>query len=905
MLVGRADECAALAALLDAAREGRGSARVLRGEAGVGKSALLAEAGAIADDVTVLRARGVESEAELAFAGLHQLLRPLLGGVEALPAPQAAALRSAFALSDEPGGERFPVSLAALSLLSEAAAERPVLCLVDDLPWLDQPSAEAVLFCARRVEAEAVVVLVTVRDDPDGPVAIDGVDDLRLGPLGADDARALLRADLAPEARDWVLATAAGNPLALVELPAALPPPGGAAALDPALTAPTTVEATYRARVDALPADVRALLLVAACEDVGDRATVVAAADRLGAGPEALAGAEVSGLLRLGRDRLDLAHPLARSALLRGAGPVDREAAHRALADVLVGPEHADRRAWHRAATVAGTDDAVAAELEATAERAGRRGGHATASAALERAAELSAGVDDRSRRRTAAARAAWHAGQPQRTLLLADRALVDAPDERERAELAYLRGMVELRCGSVRLAGDLLLDAAGAVEPFHPDQAHQLLLDAGSAAAKAGDGRRLGEIAARLPTDRDLRARLLAGMAGLVDDPGGADTAALEVAIGEAADTTHPRALTWAAMAAACLGHPAEPVLLRRAIDAARATRAVDTLVFVLETVVNAAMMAGRYDRIEVDASEGLRLAREYGLVNAVTEHQAALALVAGIQGRDDDCRRLAADVDAATRRSHLADARTAAAWGVALLDLGQGRLADAVARLTALGDASPGVTHRLVLLPAQADLVDGFLRTGEVERAEATAARLATAAPAGAPSWLSALAARCRGQVATGEEAEVAFQEALRLHGDGDRAWDRARTELAYGEHLRRERRRADARDHLRDALATFEWLGAAPWVERARHELRATGETVRPRDVSPLEALTPQELQIAGLVARGLSNKDVAAQVFLSPRTVEYHLGKVFTKLGLSSRAELVRDGIPDQFELDPQG
>jgi DNA-binding NarL/FixJ family response regulator len=347
--------------------------------------------------------------------------------------------------------------------------------------------------------------------------------------------------------------------------------------------------------------------------------------------------------------------------------------------------------------------------------------------------------------------------------------------------------------------------------------------------------------------------------------------------------------------MGAAALGNAvAETAHLRHAVAVARDSRAVDTLVFVLENVVNSAMLSGRYE-IEAEASEGLRLAREAGLSNAATAHTAALAWLAGLQGRDRDCRAYAADAIAAARTSGLANANTAAEWGLALLDLGSGRPEDAADRLAGLRTAPRGLAHPLLVLTSTPDLVEARIRAGRDEDARMAFAPLEAFAKPGAPPWTIALAARCRGLLSHGDEAERWFLEALRLHAAGDRPFDLARTELVYGEFLRRERRRIDARAQLRSALTGFEQFRAEPWAERARTELRATGETARKRDPGTIGQLTPQELQIAQLVGEGLSNKDIAAQLFLSPRTVEYHLHKVFAKLGVASRSELIRQGM----------
>ena len=893
--------------LLAQARSGLSGVLVVRGEPGVGKSALLGHAVERAAGFTVLRGVGIESEAELAFAGLHQVLGPVLDRLDRLPAPQASALRSAFALSEEPAGGRFAVSLGVLGLLSAVAEERPLLCVVDDAQWLDQASADSLVFVARRLDADQLVLLFAARSGAARTFAAPGLPELRLGPLGTEEARALVAGrhgqDVGLEVLDWLLTAANGNPLALIELPASLTPRqlSGQQPLDEMLAPPTSVEQVYLERLERLPPQTRGVLLVAACEEAGERATVARAAAELGLDPDALSVAEAQGLVGVGRDRIEFCHPLMRSAVYRGAGFAERERSHRALAAVLADPGDADRRAWHRAAATVGTDDEVAAELERTADRARLRGGHGAAAAALERAAGLTADRERRGRRLVRAARGAWHAGQSGRASALLDRAGPLVTDPPVRADLDHVRGEIEFRCGSLLDAAAILAGGAGAVAVADPRKACEMLLDAASVAAKIGDVSQLGEISRRvagLPRSGEeveaLRIDLVVGIGGLIEGKT-EGIPLIERSVARAGACGDPRLLSWAAMGAAALGDAVtETAHLRHAIAVARESRAVDTLVFVLENVVNSAMLAGRYE-IEAEAAEGLRLAREAGLSNAATAHLAALAWLAGLRGRDRDCRAYAAEAVAAARTSGLANANTAAEWGLALLDLGNGRLEDAADRLARLRGAPRGAAHPLLVLTSTPDLVEAGVRGGRDEDARMAFAPLDAFAGTGAPPWTLALAARCRGLLSRGDEAERWFLEALRLHAEGDRPFDRARTELVYGEFLRRERRRIDAREQLRSALAGFEQFRAEPWAQRARTELRATGETARKRDPGTIDQLTPQELQIAQLVGEGLSNKDVAAQLFLSPRTVEYHLYKVFAKLGIASRSELIRKGV----------
>jgi DNA-binding NarL/FixJ family response regulator len=908
MLLGRSAETAVIDRLLAAAREGRSGVLVVRGEAGIGKSALLEHAVEQADGFTVLRGVGVESESELGYAALHQVLRPVLDRIDQLPEPQAAALRGAFALSTETVDDRFRVSLAALTILAEAAEERPVLCLIDDAQWLDRASADALVFVARRLEAESLALLFAARDDEAQPFLARGLAEVHLSSLSPSDSRALLSErldqDVTAAAVEWLVESANGNPLALVELPATLTPGqlDGQDRLTSKLPPTTSVEQVYLERVNRLPPAVRSLLLLAAVEETGARSTVERAAAKLGLSLDELASAESAGLLRVDGKRIVFRHPLVRSAVYRGAGFTERESAHRTLAVASAEEGNPDRAAWHRAAATVGTDEDVARELEGTAERARLRSGHATAAAALDRAAELSADTELKARRLVAGAGAAWQAGQPERATVLLDRARPIASDPRLRAELDHVHGVIEWRCGNLFDACETMMAGAKGAAALDPRKALLMLADAGSVCLETGDYARVvevGERAAALPrseNDEDaLLADLLVGVGSLTEGKTANEVSLVVEAIARAGDFEEPRLLIWAAVGASAVGDEAtEAIILRRMAALARTSGAVDRLTTVLVTFTVSGWIANRYG-VAAEAAEGLGLARESGLANAANLHLASLAWLAAVKGRDEECRAYAAEVGESARARHHGLANSIAEWGIALLDLGIGRPDAAVARLAALSTAPLGVGHPYFALNSAPDLVEACVRTGHDEAARTAFALLEGFAHPGAPAWALALAARCRGLLARDSVGESEFTEALRLHSESNRPFDRARTELLYGEFLRRERRRTDSREHLRAALEAFEDLGAAPWAERARGELRASGESARKRDPSTLADLTPQELQIARLVGEGSSNKEVAAQLFLSPRTVEYHLRKVFMKLGISSRGELIRHGV----------
>jgi len=907
MLVGRNAELAAIDRLLAAAREGRSGVLVLRGEAGVGKSAVLEHAVALGDEFTILRCTGVEVESELAYAALHQLLRPVFDRIDLLPEPQAAALRAAFALSSETVDERFRVSAGVLALLAAVAEERPLLCLVDDAQWLDRASSDALLFAARRLEADAVALLFAARANEAAQSAGVGLPELQVSALRPEEARELLRErlgrDTSPTAVEWLIEHANGIPLALMELPELLSTEQlhGRDAVAETLPPPTSVEQVYLERVQALPPPTRTLLLIAAAESTGDRVTIARAAAELGIDATALAKAESVGLLQVDSERVEFRHPLVRSAVYRGSGFVERERVHHALAAALDGSVDADRRAWHRAAATIGADAELADELERTAERAARRSGHAAAAAALRRAAELSADPQDEGRRLVAAARAAWRAGQPERATALLDAARPIVSEPALLAELDHVNGEIQFRCGVLLDACETLMAGAAQAAASDPRKALEMLFDAANAGVDAGDYARVADAARRaadLPRSDDdedtLLVDLLVGVGSLLEGKSAHEAPRVLEVIARADEFDEPRWLVWAGGGAGALGDDAkEAELLRRAVARARATAVVNTLTLALQALAVEAVVAGRHTATE--AAEGLRLARETGLRNPTSVYLAVLAWFAAVSGDDASCRAYAAEVAEAARVSGHGLANSISEWAVALLDLGRGRPGEAMARLDALRAAPPGVGHPYVVLVSTPDLVEACVRSRHTDAAASAFTVLEAFAQPGAPTWTRALAARCRALQAPAADAEEHFQEALRLHGLGDRAFDRARTELLFGELLRRDRRRTHAREHLRAAADIFERLGAEAWAERARGELRASGESARKRDPSTAAQLTPQELQIARLASEGRSNKEIAAQLFLSPRTIEYHLRKVFMKLGISSRSELIRDGV----------
>jgi DNA-binding CsgD family transcriptional regulator len=893
-----------MAALVDGARAGRSGVLVVRGQAGVGKSALLADAVERAAGMRVLQARGIESESELAFAALHQLLRPVMGWIGRLPPPQAAALRVAFGLQEGVGADRFLVSVAVLSLLAEAAEDRPVLAVVDDAHWLDGASANALAFAARRLEAEPVALLLAAREEESGRLeGFGGLSELKLGGLDPAAAGALLAErtgpTVAPAVRDRLVEQTGGNPLALMELPSILTP--GQLAGDEPLPVPLplteAVEKTFLQRARRLPTETQTLLLVAAAEETGWLATSLAAARTLGVGAPALDAAEQAGLVRVRGDKVDFRHPLVRTAVYQGATTAQRQRAHRALAQVLDAAADADRRAWHRAAAAVTPDEAVVDELDRAAERARARGGFSAACAALERAARLTAEPEPRAKRLAAAADNAWSAGQLRQAAELLGVARSLTADPLLRADVDRLRGWIEFTAGSTLTARQLLLQAAGDVAPIDAQRALDMLVAAAEAAWVTSDhdaGAEVARLAGRLPPGDDPRTRffttLLAGFMLLFQADRPAAVGALREAVQLAEALGETDLLGHADHAAVAIGDDAAAYRLNtQVVASARATGAVGVVVFALQRLAFAELLTGRWSAGAASAAEALRLARETGQPELCAVSLAWLTVLAALRGEEEQLGSLVAETEAVAATQplgvHESHVHDAVRWARGIQEAAAGQPASALAWFESM-------SHPVVAGSAAGlDRVEAAIRADRPHMALEWLQPVQRLAQADVP-WALARVAHCRALLADDGMAEQHFQQALGHHQRAQRPFERARTELAYGEFLRRARRRVDARAHLAAALQTFEQLGAGPWAERARLELRASGQTARRRDPSTALALTPQELQVARFVAQGLPTREVAAQLFLSPRTIDFHLRNVFAKLGIRSRTELAR-------------
>ncbi len=898
-LWGREAERAELARLTTLARSGRSGVLVVRGMAGVGKTALLDQVAHDAGDVRVLRVTGVEVETALPFAALQRLLRPVVDRLDGLPAAQAASLRGALGLAEAAGRERFLVGLAVLTLLSDLAEERPVLCLIDDAHWLDAASAETLLFVARRVEAEGVSMAFAARDG----LETSGLPELTLGALERQAAHRLLTErvpELSPALRERVVEESAGNPLALIELASGLSADQRAGRAEPPAALPVLpvterVLATFGGRIGGLPRTAGLVLTIAAAEGTGDLGTVLRAARLLGGSAEDLDAAVQAGLLLIAGDTVAFRHPLIRSTAYQSAALTTRLSVHEALAAVVDG----DRRIWHLAAAATTPDESVALELERAAERARQRGAPAAAVSAYEQAARLSPGPADRARRTTLAAQSAITSGQVEQAAALAERAAELTGDRRLRAGLALVKASVATQRGTPRGAARLLIDNAAPIAGDAPELALSLLVVAAGSAWPSGEYAEVRQAA-------DLAATL-ASRAG--DEPA---TGAVAV-LGALADGDYERALPvlrhfvakvrarppgslyvrlLAGDLALLLGDDEAALELATAdVVRARERGQAGVLPASLRILAQAQAMAGMQHDAAATVAEARTFARDTGQSHGLGALAVVTARIAAVHGDEDGCRASAmAAIDGAGPSGGVAEVAASAHGALGLLDLALGRYEQALHRLEQAVCEPAG--HTAAALFAVPDLVEAAVRAGAPEQAGEPLARFLAWARAGDRPWASAVALRCRALLAPPEPAGELYAQAVRLHEKGGRPFQRARTELLYGEWLRRGRRRSDARTPLRSALEIFERLDAVPWAERARAELRASGDVApaATAGAAALSRLTPQELQIVRLAAAGLSNRDIAAQLFLSHRTVEYHLYKAYPKLGIGSRGEL---------------
>ncbi|ALG09662.1 helix-turn-helix transcriptional regulator [Kibdelosporangium phytohabitans] len=903
MLVGRDGERDHVERLLEQAAAGRSAALVIRGEAGIGKSALLDHAVATAGGARVVRGVGIESEAELAFGALHLLLYPFLDRLDLLPGPQAGALRGAFGLCGDTAPNPFLIGAAALTLLAELAAEKPLLCVVDDAQWLDRGSSDALLFAARRFQVDPVTVLFAVRDTA-VPFHTPGIDELRLSALAPDAAAGLLDQNspgLTAPMRARVLEEARGNPLALLELGAARLAAQRAGRAEPAhqvgpLPVTRRVQETFREQIVSLPEASQSMLLVAAADRFAEMDTVLHVARAVGADTSDLEAAERAGLISVADGELAFRHPLVRAAAYQCATHHQRIAVHRAFAEALTAPDVLDRRAWHLATATTGPDEAVAAELERTAQRAERRGGAMAVSAAYDRAGRLSVDPELKARRIAKAALAAYDAGKPDRAARLAVEVTALTSEASVLAEATLLRGQIEYERTSPEADAALASEAALLVMDSDPERAVVMLTemictgrDAGALPLVTEGGRLMGQL--RLPRESVLRASAEAQiswgdvLSGRPENAAGPLRAVIEAGRAGDADFVHRIVAGFSGLMLA--EDTATIAVMETMLAQVRASGALTWIPYAQEIVALVQALRGDFLTAQTCLAEAVALGTEFGMDMEVAVLRATSVWLAAATGDEPRCRELAAEVLPVLEGRH-AVGTALTSWGLGLLDLAAGRYGDAFVALHAV---CVGPAKYDFLIRAVPDLVEAAVRDGAPARCAGQFVAFERWAAHVDGPVATALLRRCQAML---DDSEEHYRAALDL--DTGR-FDRARTQLLYGEWLRRKRRRTEARAELDAALTVFKRLGASTWEGRATTELTALGErpALEPVPDDPLRNLTPQEVQVVRLAATGLSNKEIGAQLFLSPRTIGHHLYRAYPKLGVTRRIELAQLGL----------
>lgn len=914
MLVGRTAECASLRTLLAGAHRGDAGVLLVRGEIGIGKTRLVdfVTQEAAGNGFTVLRASGHEAESELSFAGLSWLLDPLARLAPQLPGPQSDAIAGALQWGPVTGGDRLAVAAATLTLLAAAAEEQPLLVAVDDVHWLDLPSLEALIFAARRLKAERIAVVLAARTPEDAASGLGRwlgtLPEVMVPPLDEPAAWELLDEQSTGLSRRLLaqrIEESAGNPLALLEFPRI------SAEVSPVQPLPISrrLELAYGSQIAAQPQSTqRALLILAA---VGSQPGVaeevlLPALDAEGLSAADLEPAETSGLVYIDDQGIRFRHPLVRSALYQAASPADRRAAHRALAEAfrrVGGPRAAERRGWHLAAATIGTDEAAAADMAAGADAALERNSFATALELYRRSARLTPPGELRIRRLMQAGYVSMPAGQIELGQALLNGILDETDDAKLRTEARFLWGRLGMWGGQPREARDVTLETARQVEAYEPVWAAFIYAHTAMATVMMGEQRLAFEAAstaATLVADLPPEAvPLVQVIHALTLAIGGEGERARQILTdseqfllaGDPTSADHPLligAQAWESLE----GLEEARRLLEFQVRSSRAASAIGILPFPVARLAMLEFRLGNWQAAYSYAHEALELSEQTGFLTEMPNSLVTLATMEAAMGRGDECREHAERALRHTQGLEVWAVRAAGALG--MLDLAEGRPAEACTRLAEVARFSKeqGLGDP-VLLTWAGDLVEAYVRAGHPERADEAYQVLVNEAASSRRPTEIAIAMRCRGLLAdSADDMEKAFAEAIEWHGRATQPFETARTMLCYGEALRRHRRRADARVVLEAAAEQFERLGARPWSERALTELRATGATARPRRESPSGQLTPQELQVALVVADGASNAEAAAQLFLSPKTIEYHLSNVYRKLGLRSRGQLAR-------------
>lgn len=901
MLFGRVGEVERISGLLDEVSQGKSSALVIRGEAGAGKTSLLDFACESAPDGSlVLRARGVESESDLPYAGLHQLLRPVFDRIEVLPPPQQSALRGAVGLDSSGTSDTHNVSLAVLTLLGEVGDDGPVVAVVDDVQWLDHESTKSLTFAARRLHAEGVLMLFGSRPDAFEPSSLP---EMALAPLDVTAAAAILTevsgVTVSNDVAQQVTSSSGGNALAITELATMLSPKQVSGRVPLPLNFPVSAgaERLFAPRINALSSSGRIVLLAAAAEETGSTHVVLGAAARLGESSDDFDEGERVGLVRIDGSTVQFRHPLVRSTVYGMATFAERRRVHKALAEEYQAIGDADREAWHRAGAALAPDETAAETLENAAQRAHVRGGYATAATAYEKAAELSGTSGARGRRLAEAAREAWLAGLLPRAARLIESAEPMLEDTSLLADCYRLRGSIELATGAEPNTVAILVKAARHTAEVDSGRAVELLALAGEGASLQLDAAATAEIReiasdlAEAESDRDkFFARLLVGFTHLSDEPEMAMTA-LQDAIDYARDETEDVDLLLAAgRAAFYVGDDRTALEFHgRIMQRARRIASVGCLAIAGSRMALAEMQVGQWETGMATAEETSRMAEDTGQLELAAHALVWQALVAAWRGEENRCRLLTDRAREITVHHPMPFVADGIRWAKGALELSMGHGAQASAQFSS-------ILHPVIMNGAALDAIEAAVIAAddaEIDRWFRWTAD--TAALTGAP-WARARMAHANALVTTDSAAaETFFREALDEHTRSGRIFEMARSELALGSFLRRHRRRVDARGHLRAALGFFDDLDATPWTDRAQTELRASGESARRRDPSTARDLTPQEIQVAVFVAQGMTNREVAAQLFLSPRTIDYHLRSIFNKLGITSRTELaaIRD------------
>lgn len=872
---------------------------VIRGDPGIGKTALVDYAEARARGMRVLRAVGVDSESEMPYSGLHELVRPIAALVERLPRQQRAAMRDALTPTGRGVADRFAVYTATLGLVALAAGDGAVLCLIDDAHWLDRGSAEALLFTARRLEDDDVAIVFAARDAPPRGLSAPGIPELRLDGLAAAAAVQLLANHhdaITPDVARQIAHATGGNPLALLEVPREMREAqlAGLDALDDPISVGQGIEHAFLARAEGLPKRTAWTLLLAAAADNSEVDVILAAAE---AQPDVLDDAERAGLVRVDGGRIRFRHPLVRSAVYHGAPSRQRREAHQALAAVLTAPEHADRRAWHLAAAATGPDESIARTLADAAERVGRRGGIAAQAEFLATAADLSPDPGARVQRLLAAGLAAAAAGLLERGDALLQVGLREVDDPLVRSDLVLARWDVMFRGG---LAADWYqptLAAAAAIEPVDPGRAAALVAHAWDFAfdlLEPGASRELAAWIEALSGGRAPGAENLAALSALCwqwmadgrrdDSAYAAERGARLALVGE---------FDQAAYFAECLTftdrfNEAQRVL-EQLVTRCRMEGRLTHLAYALVSLARLHFRQGRFRRSYATATEALTVARDTGAAWAIGYASQAIARSAAVLGRDEECAENAERAIELGADSGGRCVEAPARHALGIMQLGRGNSAEALTHLEVAAQAVSEVREPGFMCH-EPDLIEALAATGQADAARAAAQRLASASEDSTAAWTAAVSARCVALTTGADDAADAFDVALDRCSGEVPGFERARTQLLYGRWLRHAGRRADARPHIREAERAFDACGAAPWAEQAQRELAASGERARRRQADTRDELTAQELQVALIVTEGASNREAAAKLFLSPKTIEKHLGNAYRKLGVRSRTQL---------------